>query len=238
MNQICRLNSLGLLVRVDDNPTLSDQLSKNQKEILKTQIGRFLGSLSSEQFKTAVDSIKSLGDKAKDFWNRYGGPVAAALAILMKKAGLDNVEVPTQLLEEAKRDESLRFHFEQLSGIVRSLGFVSTYVLIDRVDETPLTTGDASSSLQFIKPLTYDLPTLETPGIAFKFFLWDRVESDLRAGGARPDRVPLYTLRWTIEELQTMLSKRLIAYSGGRSLPLTTFCVRTSPLTCTNWLHI
>jgi hypothetical protein len=177
-------------------------------------LGRFLGALSTEQFKTATDSIKSLGDKAllESLW----GPLAAALTILMKKAGLDDVTVPSELVQETRQDESIRFHYEQLVGIVQALGMSATYVLVDRVDEMTLTSGDASSTLEFIRPLAYDLPTLETPGVAFKFFLWDKIESGLRAGGARPDRVPLYTLKWTLEELEEMLTRRLIAYSGGR----------------------
>lgn len=215
MNQVCRLIITGVLVMIDEDPSLAEPLTTRQKQILKFQVDRFLGSLSSEQFKTATDSIKSFGDKAKDFWNRYGGPLAAALKILMKKAGLDDVQVPSELVEETKQDESIRFHYEQLTGIVRALGMSSTYVLIDRVDETTLTSGDAASTLEFIRTLAYDLPTLETPGVAFKFFLWDKIESGLRAGGARPDRVPLYTLRWTLDELEMMLTRRLLAYSGG-----------------------
>lgn len=230
MNQICRLVVMGVLIRLDDDPALAERLSPNQKRILKFQVGRFLGDLSSEQFKIAVDSIKSFADKARDFWNRYGGPLAVAIAILMKKAGLDGVDLPSALVEEAKRDESLRFHFDQLSEIVRRLGLSSTYVLIDRVDETPITSGDASSSLEFIKPLAYDLPILETPGVAFKFFLWDRIEPGLRAGGARPDRVPLYTLEWSLEELEMMLGRRLVVHSGGSVSSFNDLLCRDVPL--------
>lgn len=215
MNQLCRLILTGVLIRIDDDPSLADGLSKSQKQVLKFQIARFLGDLSAQQFKAAVDSIKSAGDKAKDFWDRYAGPIAAGLAILMKKMGLDGVELPSGMAEEAKQDESLRFHFAQLSEIVRTLGFSSTYILVDRVDETSLTSGDAATTLQFIEPLTYDLPTLEADGVGFKFFLWDRIEDGLRAGGARPDRVPLLPLKWSLDELSMMLERRLTSYSGG-----------------------
>ena len=132
---------------------------------------RFLGSLSAAEFAAAESALKNFGDKARDFFNKYAGPLRVVIQALMSKAGLDKVELPAELAEEAKRDESLRYHFEQLLRVARSIDFKSTYVLVDRVDEMGLT-GEASNSFAFIRDLLVDLPTLETPGVAFKFFLW------------------------------------------------------------------
>jgi hypothetical protein len=82
---------------------------------------------------------------------------------------------------------------------------------VDKIDENPLT-GGASSSLAFIRPLLSDLGILETSGLAFKLFLWDRIESDAREF-SRPDRIRSYTLKWTAPQLKTMLSRRLAAHS-------------------------
>jgi hypothetical protein len=118
--------------------------------------------------------------------------------------------------EDESRPESLRADLERLARIAQSLGFDSIYVLVDRVDEIGLTTTDASKTLQFIHPLVTDLPTLELDGVAFKFFLWDLIEQDLRESGGRPDRVPIYTLEWSTGDLEQMISRRLAALSGGR----------------------
>lgn len=85
---------------------------------------------------------------------------------------------------------------------------------MDKVDENPLT-GGANSSLAFIRPLLSDLGILETSGLAFKLFLWDRIESDAREF-SRPDRIKAYTLKWTNPQLKTMLSRRLAAHSDQR----------------------
>ena len=70
-----------------------------------------------------------------------------------------------------------------------------------------------------------DLPTLELPGLGFKFFLWDLIEEDLRATGGRPDRVPIFRLSWSADDLQQMISRRLSALSSGRVSRLTDlFC--------------
>jgi len=60
---------------------------------------------------------------------------------------------------------------------------------------------------------------LETPGMAFKLFLWDRIETDAREF-SRPDRIKTYTLKWTAPQLKTMLSRRLAAHSNQKVLSL------------------
>jgi hypothetical protein len=213
VNQLCRLMLFGLLVKFEDDPDLAYLLSDRQKQVLKFQVSRFLGSLSAEEVGAAVDSLKNFGDKAHDFWHKYGGPVAVLTAAILKKMGFDGVELPKDLAEESRRDDNLRFHFDQLLAIAQQVGFKSTYLLVDKVDELSLTSNSADASFEFIKSLLTDLPTLESSGVAFKFFLWDKYEDAYRAGGSRPDRIPIFTLKWSIAELEIMLTQRLRAYS-------------------------
>lgn len=100
-----------------------------------------------------------------------------------------------------------------LQRISAKLGYPSVYFLIDRVDENPLT-GTAEKAYSFIEPLITDLQLLETPGFAFKFFLWDLLIDDYRKV-ARPDRIKYYQLEWKYDQLAQMLSERLKAYSNG-----------------------
>jgi hypothetical protein len=194
---------------------LVDRLSEDQKRILKFQLNRFLGTLSMQEFRTAINSLKNFGDKVNDFLERYGGPLSAVISGVLARIGLDKLALPSRLGEEEPgRDESLRYHFEQLLEIARAIEFKATYILVDRVDEIALTAADAALTYEFIRPLIVDLPTLEAPGVAFKFFLWDQIEDHYRGSGIRPDRVPVHTLRWTIAELATMLSQRLLSYSS------------------------
>src|SRR5439155_18193748 len=50
LNQVCRLILIGVLVQMNAEPELVERLSKNQKQVLKFQIDRFLGSLSAQEF--------------------------------------------------------------------------------------------------------------------------------------------------------------------------------------------
>lgn len=214
MNQICRLILTGVLFRLDDEPERVNDLSYHQKQLLKYQTERFLGSLSVEEFQTATKALKNFADKVAAFWRRYAGPLYMIVNALLTQTGLDRIPATTGLSEETKRDETLRYHFEQLLYMALAVGFQSTYILVDRIDEMALTDSPEKTQ-RFISPLLVDLPTLETPGVGLKFFLWDQIEPDFRANGARPDRVPIYTLQWTVAELQEMLAQRLLAFSGG-----------------------
>jgi hypothetical protein len=215
VNQLCRRMLLGVLVVLEEEPASVEKLSTHQKQLLKFQIQRFLGSLSAAQHERAVRSLKNFGDKARDFFHKYGGPISVLINALLSKLGLDRVELPGDLPEETKLDESLRYHYGHLLQIAQAVGFESTYILVDRVDELPAT-GTATRTFQFISPLLLDLRTLDADGVALKFFLWDQIETELDDAGFRRDRVAIDAIHWTLAELQEMLAQRLRAYSGGK----------------------
>jgi hypothetical protein len=214
LNQICRRVLLGLLVALDENPDLADRLSEHQRQLLKFQIDRFLGSLTEIELGTAVNSLKNFGDRAREFIKKYAGPLRTFVNALMSRIGMENVEVPSELAEEAKRDEALSYHFEKLLEVAQAIGFESTYVLVDRVDEMPIT-DTAQTTFQFIWPLLADLRTLEVSGVAFKLFLWDEIAELLTENNFRFDRIEMDRLKWDQRELSDMLSRRLSTYSEG-----------------------
>ena len=216
LNQICRRLLLGVLVVLDEYPERAADLPEHQRQLLKFQIDRFLGSLSAAELQNAVTSLKNFGDKARDFFNKYAGPLRVLINAIMSKLEMDKLDVPEEVLEEAKRDESLAYHFENLLAVAQHIGFASTYILVDRVDEMPIT-SDASTTFQFIWPLLADLRTLETTGVGFKFFLWDEIQEQMDQGNFRSDRIDIDRLSWTYEELSEMLRLRLEIYSEAKA---------------------
>ena len=101
-------------------------------------------------------------------------------------------------------------------GAAKALGYSSTYFLIDRVDELNATSQNSQASWTLVRDLLVNLPLLETPGVGFKFFLWDQVRAHFIDEGGRPDRVRTYELNWSPDDLRRMLQRRLAAYSNGR----------------------
>ncbi|HEX3043085.1 MAG TPA: hypothetical protein VHP56_13440 [Solirubrobacterales bacterium] len=214
LNQICRRVLVGVLVQLDLDPELSKSVSEHQRQLLKFQIDRFLGSLTEVEMRKAVGSLKNFGDMSREFVAKYAGPLKAFASVLMSKIGIDNIQVPAQMLEEAKRDEALGYHFENLLEIAKAIGFQSTYILVDRVDEMPIT-DTAGKTFAFIWPVLADLHTLEAPGVAFKLFLWDEIAAAIDESNFRRDRIEIERLKWSQAELSDMLAKRLETYSEG-----------------------
>jgi hypothetical protein len=122
------------------------------------------------------------------------------------------------------------FHLEKLVETAKKCGFLSVYILVDRVDETKLTGQDAGHSFKLVQALISDLQILETPGLCFKFFLWDKMKDEYTANGARPDRVKIHTLSWNANELEQMLSERLRAYSGNNVSSLNALADQNLPI--------
>ncbi|MGB3210315.1 MAG: hypothetical protein WBB19_06380 [Desulforhopalus sp.] len=215
LNNICRLLLVAALSEIESNPAKVSNLNTHKKTVLKYQVQKFLGGLSSADYESAINSLKNIGDKANDLWSKYGGKVAALINAFIAKYEFGTIDISGVAEVNLLEDDSLRYHFQELLKILSSIGFSSIYILVDRVDELYLTAKDAQSTFNFIKPLLEDLPTLETPNVAFKFFLWDQIENFYKASGARPDRVPVHKLGWSPEELSRMLTERLRAYSDG-----------------------
>lgn len=215
LSSICRLVTIAALGHLDSD--VKDLLSDHQRQVLKYCAERYLSTLNQQEFTTAIQAVKSLGDKASDAWRKYGSVVAAALSILMKKAGVDDVTIPLEMRERGTGNASTDgYLFAQLVSLLQSAGFSALYILVDKVDETAETGGNAAVAFDLIRPLVLHLPTLENPGVAFKFFLWDQTESHFVDAGGRSDRLGVARLHWTVSELSEMLRRRMMVFSNGQ----------------------
>lgn len=215
--ELCKLLCVAVLEYLERVPREAIELNDHEKRIVKIASQTYIGSMSESEYTQAFSAVKSLGDKASEVWKRYGGVIAAAVTAVMKKAGMDDISIPAQMAAQAKdTTASAAYFFKQLVAIiVGPLRGGSIYILVDKVDETDKTSVTSSSAWDLISSLVTDLTTVETAGVGFKFFLWDQLENSFREEGGRPDRLQPVKLQWTVPELETMLSRRLSAYSDG-----------------------
>jgi hypothetical protein len=103
---------------------------------------------------------------------------------------------------------------KELAGLAHQAGFASVYVLLDGVDELYETKGNSRMMFRLIRPLLEAPGLLQECGFAFKFFLPQDLEDEMRQQQVgRLDRIPTFSLSWTPTQLCEMLSQRLIAYS-------------------------
>lgn len=161
----------------------------------------------------AIQSLKTLEDYAIDLWKGFKEPITNVIRQISKSKGL---EVDLSKIEiDRKLELSHKDNIFNIIGLLKKAGYNSIYILVDKVDEQNLTGNNPSASFLLISDLIKDLELLETPGLSFKFFLWDALKS-FTVEAARPDRVFSYDLRWTWLQIIEMLSRRTEAYSQGK----------------------
>ena len=112
-------------------------------------------------------------------------------------------------------------HTEMFYGFcnaVRIFGYETVWVLVDRIDEDPLTAGNTSLALQILTPLLADLRLMEPPnGLAtFRFFLNSSFRDPLKADSAVRirDRLASYTLEWEKKDLLAVIKNRMGEFSS------------------------
>lgn len=214
VSQICRRLTVGILAFLHEEHSYVQTLDKRKRRLLAFYADAFIGPMSEADFQSALRSIKSIPQRVGQIMGQYGGPVTLFVRAILARLKVTDAPNAAELVGNMTQSQSLRYHLDQLSDIVTALGFRSTYILVDRVDELQLTSNDARKTFEFVRPLLTDLRTLETPHLAFKFFMWDQTEPYVRSG-VRLDRIALDVLTWSPAELQLMLSRRLAAYSRG-----------------------
>lgn len=213
-NIICRL-LVAYLSNLADDPKLLIRLPSEDKKQISLYVHSYLGDVTGHGMQEILKELKGLPERFKDFWNEKVGFLESVINLLLKNYELESIDLPTVRQEEKSLAESYKYQLEYLGKLTRSIGFKSVYVLIDKPDETELTGNDAAATYRLLQPFIRDLELLGLDGFAFKFFLWDQIESLYRKD-ARPDRIHEYQLSWTREGLERLLTERLRSFSDGR----------------------
>jgi hypothetical protein len=120
--------------------------------------------------------------------------------------------------EPSVKEMPLIEHWRAFVGLVQRIGLKAVYVLVDGLDEfSEIAIAPQTAVTTFLTPLVANLYLLETPPVAFKFFLPLELLEALRKNSAvRFDRLKQYHLEWQHDHLVQMLRGRLQAFSQGR----------------------
>jgi hypothetical protein len=221
--EISKLVLLYCLIRLEEDNKLASDLSPIERQVIRWQSDNWLNTFSPSEFQTALSALSSWKERAADLFTQYSGQISSFLSAIGQKWGFGAINI-SLMQDKELRTGSPRFHLGILIGIIRKLQYRSVYILIDRIDETNWTSQNAELSFKLIEPLLTDLQTLETPGIAFKFFLWDQVKDKIVASGVRRDRIRLFELRWKVRDLENMLQNRLRSFSNNKITSFNEIC--------------
>lgn len=156
-------------------------------------------------------------------WDVISGILASVASVFSKNASDGNVDAGTatnELLKSLKGGEpnSGRAVLSRLVSLVRIFGFTGIAVLIDKVDETEITTNSAELTSKLIYPLASHIQLLEVPGFAWQFFLWSKVKTYFENQGhpVRLDKIANSSISWNPDEFILMLNRRVKYFSNNK----------------------
>jgi len=118
------------------------------------------------------------------------------------------------ILYQKRLEASPLHHLEQWSKLMRKIGILATYILVDGVDELMESAADPTYAHSIIRPLLTHLRLMdETHYLALKFFLPTDVEQQVISDTAfRKDRgFVIQRLEWLEDDLVKILRERLNA---------------------------
>lgn len=212
LKNIIQRTLLNLILWIAEYPDTINNFNKDEKKNLSILAHNYLGDVSGAKVTETLNDIKSVTEKIKQYWNENIGVFDTVLNFLLKKYELPTLDLPELNQEGKKLSQSYKYQMELIYELAQKLGFKAIYILIDKVDETHLTTSDSKATYRLIEPLIKDLETHGIRGYAFKYFLWDKIYDYLLKSG-RPDRITIHSLIWSRDRLLEMLSNRLEAFS-------------------------
>jgi len=110
-----------------------------------------------------------------------------------------------------------RVLLEKLVDTVKIFSFSGIVVLVDKVDETEITTNSAQNTAQLISPILSHVQLLEVEGFAWVFFLWGDIRPHFeKEGKIRLDKIANTSIEWSVPFLKKMLNERVRFFSDKR----------------------
>lgn len=163
-------------------------------------------------------------------WGSISQIVSKLLSALAKdKLNSDDISKDVaDLLQRSNSSASSRMIANRLVQVVRSFGFTGICVLVDKVDEHAKTQKSTEETAKLIHPIVSQVQMMEIDGLAWIFFLWDKVKSHLSTEKlfTRLDKFAHSDVVWPRDFLINMVGNRLTYFSDGKITNLSELCGR------------
>ncbi len=162
LRNIIGLALLGFLLEFQARAIPAPAFSNAERQLIEALCQQYLGRITRLEALDAMKSLRTLSSKAKQLLRDWSGPIGSLFSAALKSHGLPGVSLtPPGTPGAAYAEGPLKVHLEELVRLIKSIGFSSVYVLIDKVDETAETGNNAEASFLLMKPLLRDLELLE-----------------------------------------------------------------------------
>lgn len=225
---------LGWISLLDDaeRKRVISQLDTKQRELIFALLKGFYLSKSEGERELTTESTLKLLDSAwfkkgqlwtSQRWDSLSKVIAAAVNVLSKKTLEDDsidIAKPAEELLKSLTGESAnvpRILISRLVDFSQAFGFSGVCILIDKLDETSVTTNSSEATAQLIFPLLSNIQLLEVSNFSWITFVWDAVQDHFNGKyRIRLDKIAHANISWDYAELKEMLDKRMSYFSDGK----------------------
>lgn len=101
------------------------------------------------------------------------------------------------------------------------MGYQSTVILFDKIDEYPDINADVDKIVDFVKGILLDTDLLYTRGLSIVFSIWSDAKRALNKAGFRFDKFEDINIEWNDNELEQLIDKRLQFFTIEKDRPVT-----------------
>lgn len=232
---------------IDKNKHLIKKLDKFDKEKIAFFIRLFFRTLSQSEYTSIYDNLQKV--ELKNFFirqfNKWGLTPANTIAssaisitsnLVRQSIGVENIDA-TQVYKEyfgkipeinfdtidiEKHDcskDGLKRILDEVLSIFQKIGFKTTIVLFDKIDEYQELDQDVRKISTFTSEILSDTELLLNANLAIGFSLWSELKSELE-GTVRFDKFGAIDVRWKLNDLEPLIDKRIAFFSKSNDRTL------------------
>lgn len=158
-------------------------------------------------------------------WDAVAGLISSIATAIARKAADAEPNIDAGLRDLLRANPAqwndgqfARTLLARFAQFAKAFGFQGVVVLVDKVDETPLTSNSAASTAALLFPLLSTTQLLEIEDFGWLLFLWDKVKEGYTGPeqSVRLDKIAHATIQWSEPFLRSLIDKRLLHFSEGR----------------------
>ncbi len=244
MLKIIRQVTKTLSIKLCESPNLLKKLNESEKEKLSFIIKEFFQTISIKEYEKSINKITKYKSR-NFFRNIYNyifnkpinilisGAIEVVSDTVSKSLGLPKFDsskfyknyLPELELEQIEKHPNpseflkdysiLKEILNELSQIIKSIGYENLILVLDKIDEYPLLNNTVKSIADFLEKLSRDNQFLLSEEYSVVISLWSAVRDELNSRGIRFDKVKPVDITWSNEDIRKILDKRLSHFSNG-----------------------
>ncbi|MGX8797598.1 P-loop ATPase, Sll1717 family [Fusibacter sp. JL298sf-3] len=203
-----------LIYKYGDNVT-EDQIKNKISAIQLSKVKRII-----KKFSKPINAIFNYGATA--FTNFSNEAITKHFGTLLPQADESTIK---NIFPDIEFDLDLNFIDEQSSlklvnkllELISKLNIVQVAVHIDKLDEDERLENDAELVATFIEPLILGNQLLVNKKIQLLIAIWT-IPFDLLSSRFRKQKYYVYNIDWTIDDLKSVLNKRLLVHSNDKTI--------------------